>query len=152
VPKISLTLALGLIAGSAFVTTAEAKGGGGANFFYLLYVKPYKDSQASQSKQSDPSAEQRDKARRAIARARAEQRAREQAEAAAQARLLGAAAKTDIVKVGTTSPKTDDATTTALKKSDLETSPPSTVDKASGAPTCHKYSPAVGGMVDAACE
>jgi hypothetical protein len=136
--KISLALAAALIAGSAFVTTAEAGGchhGFGGGFFHQSYAsQSYASSEASLYAK-----------RRAIARARAEAKA--QAQAAAKARLLAAsraAAKINVAKVETPALKTADATTPVLKKADLET--------ASTTPICRKFSAAVGGLVETACE
>ena len=123
--KISLALVAALIAGSAFVTTAKAgcHGGYGGGYVHQSYAS------------SEASLHAR---RRAIAEARARARARQLAAQRA------AAAKINVAKVETPARKTADATTPALKKANLES--------ASTTPICRKFSAAVGGLVETACE
>ena len=128
--KISLALAAALIAGSAFVTTAKAgcHGGFGGGYFHQSYARQsYASSKSSRYAK-----------RRAIAEARARAKARQLVAQRA------AAAKINVAKVETPARKTADATTPALKKANLES--------ASTTPICRKFSAAVGGLVETACE
>jgi hypothetical protein len=131
--KISLALAAALIAGSAFVTTAEAGGchhGFGGGFLRHAFARQsFADNQ-----------ERLYEKRRAIARARAETKARQ---LAAQRAV---ASKIDVAKVETAPAKVADAT----KKGNLAT--PGTAVVAAATPVCRKFSAAVGGLVETACE
>jgi len=135
--KISFALAAALIAGSAFVTTAEAggchRGFGGGFLMQSLARQSYAENQQRLYQKH-----------RAIARARAEAKARQ---IAAQ---RAAAAKINVAKVETAPVKVADATVITSKKSDLETS--GTAEVASATPVCRKFSAAVGGLVETACE
>jgi hypothetical protein len=137
----ALALAAALIAGSAFVTTAEAGGchhgfggGFGGGFTHQSFAH-----------QSYAYEEERlYKKRRAIAKARAEERAEELAAERA------AKAKFNVAKVDTAPVKVADATVLKSKKSDLETS--SSTEVAAATQACRKFSPAVGGLVETPCE
>jgi hypothetical protein len=84
-------------------------------------------------------------------RVRAAERARAQAAAAARAKLQAAEPTTPVIKPAVTTettaaPKEDLQQTTVITKS-----PNEPAKDAPAAATCHKYSPAVGGMVDVPC-
>jgi hypothetical protein len=157
-------------------------GAGGANFYmmYVKPYKDAEAAKkkAAQSAQSDLYAKRRAQERRTSAQS--EKRARAQAEAAAQARAAAKAreitaqraaaakaneakadtakateAKANVAKAETQVPKTEDASqdaAPALAKGDLETPAATAVKSVSAPQTCRKYSAAIGGMVDAACE
>ena len=134
--KISLALAAALVAGSAFVTTAEAGGchhGFGGGFSHQSF--------ASQSYADND--ERLYQKRRAIARARADAKARQLAAQRAPASTIS------VAKVDKPAVKIANATVSTSKKSDLETSG---AVVASATPVCRKFSAAVGGLVETACE
>ena len=133
--KISAAIAAALVAGSVFVTTAEAGGchhGFGGGFFRHALAQ----SHAKKAKLFEK--------RRAIARARAAEKAR------LLAAQRAAASKVAVAKVESAPAKVADATVSTSKKSDLDTTGTAVV--ASAAPVCRKFSAAVGGLVETACE